>query len=242
MNTEAAAYQSADVLDLAAATTYTAGQVIQIGDLAAMVQQALVSGQKGSALIAGLARVRAAAVVGNIGQNVWWDEDGTGVDGNTGCCTTNVTSGDFWIGTLAAALAATDGEAQVLLNQVNPAQPAWPTRSHKVDTTGTLTNDDGGLVLHIATVDQTITLPEIATVYIGMEVIIVNDCADAASLLTIVPNAADGFSGYGITHAVDKDLLNTKATSKRGDFIRLLAAGDTHWQVLERRGTWAREA
>ncbi len=65
MNTEAKAYQSDEVLDLVAQTSYTAGQVIQIAGKAGLVQQDLVSGRKGSVLTKGLAKVRNAAVSGN---------------------------------------------------------------------------------------------------------------------------------------------------------------------------------
>lgn len=240
MNTEAAAYQSADVLDLLAATTYTAGQVIQIGDQAAVVQQDLVSGQTGSALIKGEVNVRAAAVVGNIGDNVWWDEDATGVDGNTGACTTNASVGNFWMGTLAAALSATSGEAKVLLNQVNPEQPPWINRTHLKKTADyTVLDTDCGSVIHCdggAEGDDIIVITMLATSP-GFEIIIVNDGADGSSQITIEVNGSDKFCNPAALD--DGDTLdNTLATAKRGDFVRLVAT--THgWYVAESRGVWA---
>ena len=244
MFTEANFNKEGNVLDYTPASAVVGGQVLQVGGFAAIAQRDIAAGVKGSIVIDGLAEVRNVAVAGNIGDNVWWDEDGTGVDGNTGACTTNATAGDFWLGTLAKALVATDTAAIVAINQVNPYQPAWVTRYHMADTTGTLDNTDGGAVHHIQTADQTITLPEIATVVIGTEVIIINDMADASGStgLRVSPNANDGFNGFGITHAVNKYLTNTAATGKRGDYLRLLACGDTHWQVIEKRGIWARQA
>lgn len=244
MITEAKTYKQGDVLDHTPVSALTAGQVIQVGGRAAVALTDIAAGVKGSVVIKGLVAVRNTAVAGNVGDNVWWDENGTGVDTNTGACTVNAVAGDFWIGVLAKALAATDTYAIVDLNAVNPYQPAWATRYHIADTTGTLDNTDGGVVHHIQTADQTITLPEIATVAIGTEVIIINDMADASGStgLRVAPHANDGFNGYGITHAVNKYLTNTAATGVRGDYLRLLACGDTHWQVLEKRGIWARQA
>lgn len=239
MNTEAKAYQSDEVLDLVAQTSYTAGQVIQIAGKAGLVQQNLVSGQKGSVLTKGLVKVRNAAVAGNAGDNVWWDEDGIGVDGNTGACTTNAANGDFWIGTLASSLAATDKEAKVLLNEVNPALPHWPNRTHVKKTADyTVLDTDCGKVIHCdgsAESDDIIIITMLATSP-GFEIIIQNDAADGESQLQIEVAAADKFCSP--TALDDGDQLhNTKATSVRGDYVRL-AATTNGWYVAEMRGTW----
>jgi hypothetical protein len=243
MNTEAANYQSGDVLDLLADTTYAAGQMIQIAGKAGMVQQDLVSGQTGSVVIKGEQKVRAAAVAGNAGDNVWWDEDATGVDGNSGACTTNAADGDFWCGTLAAVLSAASGEAKVLLNEVTPALPAWVNRTHVKKTADyTVLGTDNGKVIHCdgsAEVDDIIilTMTAIATIADGFSVVIVNDAADGASQLQIELAAADKF--LNPTALDDGDQLhNTLATSKRGDYVVLRASADGFY-VEEMRGTWA---
>lgn len=243
MNTEAAAYQSADVLDILAAAAYTAGQVIQIAGKAGIVQQDLAIGQTGSVLIKGEAKVRAAAVIGNAGDNVWWDEDGTGVDGNTGACTTDATAGNFWIGTLAAALTAASGEAKVLLNEANPALPVWANRTHIKKTADyTVLGTDNGKVIHCdgsAETDDIIvlTMTAIATLGDGFECIVQNDAADGASQITIELDANDKFLNPAALD--DGDTLdNTLATSIRGDFVRIRSSA-AGFYIEEFRGTWA---
>lgn len=102
----------------------------------------------------------------------------------------------------------------------------------------TLDAGDSG-VFQIVTVDaKVITLP--ATV-LGLTYTIINGGADGAVLVTVSPNASDKIAGAGLTAADNKDLLNTKATAKKGDMVRLFGDGVDGWFVQEIRGTWARE-
>ncbi len=83
------------------------------------------------------------------------------------------------------------------------------------------------------------TLPSIA---IGNTVTIVNNAVDGAAKLSISPAAADGIT-YAGSSTDDKDLINTKATSKRGDFVTIASLdGVVAWQVVDARGVWAKEA
>ncbi len=60
--------------------------------------------------------------------------------------------------------------------------------------------------------------------------------------VTLSPQAADMILGPDITGADDKDLINTKATAKRGDFVKLGGNDADGYSVQELRGTWARQA
>ncbi len=83
------------------------------------------------------------------------------------------------------------------------------------------------------------TLPAIA---IGNTITFVNLAPDGAAALNISPAAADGIT-YAGTQVDDKDLINTKATAKRGDFVTLASLdGTAAWQVVAARGIWAKEA
>jgi hypothetical protein len=48
--------------------------------------------------------------------------------------------------------------------------------------------------------------------------------------------------GPDITGADNKDLINTKATARRGDFVVLGGNDADGYAVQQLRGTWAREA
>ncbi len=103
----------------------------------------------------------------------------------------------------------------------------------------TLVLADCGIVQLVDTDAKVITLPATAA---GLHFTIVNAGADGAVLVTIRPQAADKISGAGLTPGDDKDLLNTKATAKKGDMVQLLADGVDGYTVVRQTGTWAREA
>jgi len=83
------------------------------------------------------------------------------------------------------------------------------------------------------------TLPSIA---IGNVVTFINLALDGGAKLSISPAAADGIT-YDGSSTDNKDLINTKATAKYGDFVTLASIdGTVAWQVVAARGIWAKEA
>lgn len=82
------------------------------------------------------------------------------------------------------------------------------------------------------------TLPAIA---IGNTITFVNMADDGKAALNISPNASDAIT-YAGTEVDDKDLINTKATAKKGDYVTLASLdGVASWQVVAARGVWAKE-
>jgi hypothetical protein len=107
--------------------------------------------------------------------------------------------------------------------------------------------DDSGKSL-ASTLDGIVyTLPSIA---IGNTVTFINMADDGQGALNISPAAADGitYAGsstdtYAGSSTDNKDLINTKATAKKGDFVTLASLdGTVAWQVVAARGVWAKEA
>jgi hypothetical protein len=103
----------------------------------------------------------------------------------------------------------------------------------------TLDAQDSGKVFYVTADAKTITLP--ATVA-GLTFTIVNGGADGAILVTISPNENDRIQGCDLTSADNKDLLNTKATAKFGDKVKLVGDGTNGWLIQYLSGTWARQA
>lgn len=99
-------------------------------------------------------------------------------------------------------------------------------------------NTDSGTWQLVDTDAKTITLPATAT---GVCYNIMNIGADAAVLVTISPNSADKIIGMGSAATDNKDILNTKATARTGDYVRLVGHADG-WAIQEIVGIWAREA
>jgi hypothetical protein len=85
-----------------------------------------------------------------------------------------------------------------------------------------------------------LTLPAIADGLSGITILAVG--AFGTTAVTIDPAAADMILGPDITGADNKDLICTKATQRRGDFVTLIAGDADGYMVTEMRGTWAREA
>ena len=103
----------------------------------------------------------------------------------------------------------------------------------------TLTAADSGKTFVSATDGVVFTLPAIAT---GAVFKFVNAAEDGTNTLTISPNASDGIQ-YAGSATDDKDLINTKATSRQGDFVVIASLDSTtNWSVTEVRGVFAKES
>ena len=102
-----------------------------------------------------------------------------------------------------------------------------------------IANGDSGKTFLSNTKDVVFTLPGIA---VGNVYTFINTGADGQNNLTISPDANDGILYVGGL-VDDKDLINTQATSKVGDYVKIAALNSTaHWTVVEAQGVWAKES
>jgi len=112
-------------------------------------------------------------------------------------------------------------------------------------TTGTLAvathSVQVGKYVQVAADAQTLTLP---SVVIGASFIIVNTAEDGGALLTISPDSGDKFlvDIAGAAGDDDKDIINTKATQNKYDFVHLVGLSSVGWLIADIRGTWVDEA
>jgi hypothetical protein len=98
---------------------------------------------------------------------------------------------------------------------------------------------DSGKTFTSSTDGVIFTLPAIA---IGYVFTFVNTGQDGTNALTISPNANDGIL-YAGSLTDNKDLINTKTTSKVGDFVTIASLNSTaHWTVVDAQGVFAKEA
>lgn len=114
----------------------------------------------------------------------------------------------------------------------------------------TLTVEDSGRTFMVATDALTITLPDTIK---GLEYTFMNSGADGNNIITVSPAALDGVSGtvtlaatvVSLSGVVDKDLINTKASSISGDTSTIVGtgiAGTEAWLLKSSTGIWASEA
>ena len=98
---------------------------------------------------------------------------------------------------------------------------------------------DSGKTFTSSTDGVVFTLPAIA---IGYVFTFVNTGTDGANTLTISPNASDGIL-YAGSVTDDKDVINTKATSKVGDYVTIASLNSTDfWTVVDAQGVFAKES
>tara|TARA_R100000657_G_C4552888_1_gene24873 strand:+ start:35 stop:442 length:408 start_codon:yes stop_codon:yes gene_type:complete len=103
----------------------------------------------------------------------------------------------------------------------------------------TVVNADSGKTFTSKTKDVVFTLPAIS---IGRVFTFVNTASDGTNNLTISPNASDGIL-YAGSLTDDKDIINTQATSKVGDYIVCASLNSTaHWTVVDVQGVFAKES
>ena len=134
------------------------------------------------------------------------------------------------------------GVAVVAFDALNYRDP-WGHKTVRETLAGTKTFDaqDSGKLFAVTDAGDAdaLTLPAIADGLNGITILAVG--AFGTTAVTIDPAAADMILGPDITGADNKDLILTKATQRRGDFVTLAYGDADGYSVTEMRGTWARE-
>ena len=98
-----------------------------------------------------------------------------------------------------------------------------------------------GKYVEIATDAKTLTLP---AVVVGASFVIVNTAAPGSAKLTISPNSSDKFlvDIAGAAGTNNKDIINTKATQIKYDYVKLVGLSADGWLIDDIRGTWVDES
>jgi hypothetical protein len=97
----------------------------------------------------------------------------------------------------------------------------------------------------VGAVDAVFTLPAAAAATAGVWYEFETGALSAGTGLSISPAAADAIAGNGLTAVVNKDLINSGATDRLGDSVRIYCTGVTGtnaWVIESIIGTWAKEA
>ncbi|VVU94512.1 hypothetical protein CPAV1605_237 [seawater metagenome] len=161
----------------------------------------------------------------------------------TGAAARTITIGNA---TGATAVNLTSGSGGITINgNIKATLPFFSDYDAVAQTTDTLVYADdsiqAGKYNTVSNDGTTITLP---AVQIGATFIIVNIATDGGALLTISPNSNDKFltNIAGSIGTDDKDIINTKATQKQYDYVKLVGFNADGWLIDEIRGIWVDQA
>lgn len=94
----------------------------------------------------------------------------------------------------------------------------------------------------VGAVDAVFTLPAAAVALTGVWYEFETGALSVGTGLSISPAAADHIRGNGLTSVDNKDLINTGASDRLGDSVRLYCDGVDGWVIDAVIGTWAKEA
>lgn len=125
----------------------------------------------------------------------------------------------------------------VVTNKSDTTHALAGVASETISANDTMAEGDSGTVKLIDTDGVVITLPSTVA---GMTFTFVNAGADGTVGFALSPAAADKIMGNGYTSADNKDVTNTKATAKKGDYITLVGTADG-WFIQAVRGIFAYE-
>tara|TARA_R110000796_G_scaffold8295_3_gene27447 strand:+ start:229 stop:648 length:420 start_codon:yes stop_codon:yes gene_type:complete len=116
--------------------------------------------------------------------------------------------------------------------------------------TGDISEADLGNDHNVAVDALTIGIPLITSGNLGCTIFFRNTGADANNIVSISPKNTNKIVG-GMTQAaavfnasgvLGKDLQNTKATSKKGDWVAIRAVSLTEWYIIGGQGIWVSES
>jgi hypothetical protein len=105
--------------------------------------------------------------------------------------------------------------------------------------TKTLDAQDTGKVI-FCTVTTVVTLPATATALADVTLVCMAPFGTAQ--ISVDPAAADKIMGPDLGGVDNKDLINTLATARRGDYVTLTAGHADGYVINRMKGTWAAEA
>lgn len=144
--------------------------------------------------------------------------------------------GGSYIGRVARYVASGVGVVAFDLDGDRDPWSGWTWETVSDDKT--LDQEDVGKAFWVTVDAKAVTLPALA----ANRVLVMNGAADGTVAVTVSPNASDGIAAPDMSSADDKDIVNTKATARRGDYVALEYGDANDWMVTAKRGTWAKQS
>lgn len=171
------------------------------------------------------------AAITDVGQPVYASDD---------AALTLVAPANSYVGVITRYVSATKMEVEFRPGECDEFGPTDSRVTKSADYTTDV--PDNGKIIYVDTDTKVITLLAVAGGAVaGYTVTIVNAAANGLALIEVDFNGGDLCDG-GCGKAATADgvkISNTKATAKRGDFVKLVSNGGTGFQIVAKRGTWA---
>lgn len=166
------------------------------------------------------------AVITDVGQPIYATDDDTFVFSPVGA---------VFIGKVVRF--ASSGVVDVEFDAGNMPDPYGGRVWEAFSASATLDITDNGKGFWFDTDAQTMTLLTYAAAT-ALDILVVNGGAFGTVEVLIDPAAGDKIAGPDDTGADGGIATNTKATARRGDFLKLHSGGDDGYIVKETRGIW----
>ena len=136
-------------------------------------------------------------------------------------------------------MATTLFRGPILQGKINTASVSGYNIQPKESAYTVVISTDSGKTFTSKTNGMVFTLPAIA---IGNVFTFVNTAPDATNTFTVSPNSSDGILYVG-SLTDNKDVINTKSTSKVGDYVTIASLNSVvFWTVVDVQGVWAKES
>lgn len=153
---------------------------------------------------------------------------------------TLVAPANSYVGVVKRYVAANVAEVEFRPGEVDEfgANDARVTKSADYTTDAA----DNGKIIYVDTDTKIVSLLAVAGGAVaGYTVTVVNAAADGGALIEVDFDNADLCAGGGgkAATADGVKISNTKATAKRGDFVKLVSNGSTGFGIAAKRGVWA---
>jgi len=167
------------------------------------------------------------AVITDVGAPVYATDDDTFVF---------LPTGGVFIGFVKKFVSS--GIVEVQFDSINYGDP-WAGRLAETlaGPTKTLAITDSGKVMCV-TGDCVVTVPAYT---VNLDTIVLNCGAYSTVKISIDPDSGSLVQGPNLAGTTDKDLINTKATAQRGDYVRLKGGDTGGFIAAELKGVWATE-
>lgn len=228
-------------LDFTPAAAVDAGDIVIMGDIVGVAKLDIAASALGALAVGGVFDVAKDGTTGPvfaINDPVWFD---LATELAVRVPTTAGMSGVVYLGTCVKA--AGTNEDTVRVRFAEPSTPDWMRDLCWEDVTlaggsKTLDADDIGKVMNV-TVGHASNVATLPAVAVANEFVV--RCGTTGQRVAVDPNSSDKIMGPDLAGTDNKDYILAAATSKAGDFIRLVYFSADGWRIMQMRGIWVSE-